>query len=76
MVKSKRSYVHKEFLYYLPCEGKNQYQTHEAAQVAADFHMLENMNIELEVYECTTCGYWHMTRVKDYNWRKDLPKRS
>lgn len=28
------------------------------------------MNIELEVYECATCGYWHMTSVKEYSGAK------
>lgn len=75
MAKSKRPQSHKEFTPLLPCEGKNRYSTQKEAQGAAEFHMLENMNIELEVYECATCGYWHMTSVKEYNWRKDIPKR-
>lgn len=64
MVKSRRPRQHKEYKFSLPCEGKNQYKTQKDAVDAADFHMLENMNIELDVYECDVCGYWHMTSVK------------
>lgn len=46
----------------LPCKGKKQFETKQEASEAADFHMLENMNIDLSVYQCDRCHYWHMTR--------------
>ncbi len=71
----RRSRTHKEYHYALPCEGKNQYTSQDEAQRAADFHMLENMNIELTVYECPVCRFWHMTTETPYNWRDEMPRR-
>lgn len=64
MPRSRRPNSHKEYTYFLPCEGKNQYETEIAARDAADFHMLENMNIDLDVYHCHVCRFWHMTNTK------------
>lgn len=75
MTKSRRPTSHKEYFYSLPCEGKNQYSSEKEAQGAADYHMLENMNVELEVYQCNVCSYWHMTRKDTSQWRKEMPKQ-
>ena len=75
MPKSRRPRGHKEYSPILPCEGKNRYKTEAEARDAADFHMLENMNVELAVYQCSICGYWHMTSQIETDWRKEMPKR-
>ena len=50
--------------FIVPCEGKKRFETEADAIDGADFHMLENMNIDLSVYQCHICHYWHMTRAK------------
>ncbi|UTX50995.1 hypothetical protein KI440_02195 [Candidatus Saccharibacteria bacterium TM7i] len=75
MPKSRRTRTHKEYAFHLPCEGKNRYDTEKEASDAADFHMLENMNIDLMVYQCAICGYWHMTSRAETNWRDEMPKQ-
>ena len=75
MSKTRRPRTHKEYTFNLPCEGKNHYNSEKEAQDAAEFHMLEDMNIHLAVYECNYCGYWHMTSHDDSNWRKEMPKQ-
>ena len=75
MAKSRRPHTHKEYAFHLPCEGKNQYKTEAEAQDAAEFHMLEDMTVELAIYKCTICGYWHMTSQQPVDWRKEMPKR-
>lgn len=47
----------------LPCDGKKCFASEKEALDAADFHMLENMNVELGVYQCAQCMYWHMTQL-------------
>jgi len=42
--------------------NKQRYQNSKLAQKAAEYQMLENMTIELSVYKCDLCGYWHLTR--------------
>ena len=74
MAKSRRPRSHKEYTPLLPCETKNQYKTEADACDAAEFHMLENMNIDLTVYQCTVCSYWHMTSRTASDWRKEMPK--
>jgi len=44
---------------------KKKYKNEKEAQDAADFQMLENMSLELSVYKCDVCKYWHLTRNVD-----------
>jgi len=45
---------------------KKRFKTEKEAQDAAEFQMLEHMSLELSVYKCESCKYWHLTRnVKD-----------
>lgn len=41
---------------------KRRYRNEKQAQKAAELQMLENMNINLSIYKCDLCGYWHLTR--------------
>ena len=75
MAKSRRPRLHKEYTPLLPCETKNRYKAEEDARDAAEFHMLEDMTIQLDVYQCTVCGYWHMTSRAEGDWRKEMPKQ-
>lgn len=75
MPKSRRPRAHKEYSFNLPCEGKNRYETEKDAQDGADFHMLEDMTLNLAVYHCPYCGHWHMTSHDDTGWRSEMPKQ-
>lgn len=44
---------------------KRRYKNEKDAQNAAEFQMLENMTLELSVYKCDLCIYWHLTRVEN-----------
>ena len=44
---------------------KKRYQNDRQAQDAAGLQMLENMNINLSIYKCDLCGYWHLTKCTD-----------
>lgn len=46
------------------CEQKRRFPTEAEAIDAADLRMLENMTVELDVYQCPTCSQWHLTRRK------------
>lgn len=41
---------------------KRRYRNEKEAQQAAEFQMLKDMNLELSVYQCNLCKYWHLTR--------------
>jgi len=41
---------------------KRKYRNEKEAQEAAEFQMLHDMNLELSVYKCDLCRYWHLTR--------------
>ncbi len=42
--------------------NKKRYQNARQAQDAAELQMLEDMNLNLSVYKCNLCQYWHLTR--------------
>lgn len=48
----------------LPCEGKKVYDTEAKALEAAEFGMLDQLGLELSVYQCHVCQKWHLTSVK------------
>lgn len=41
---------------------KRRYRNEKEAQQVAEFQMLKDMNLELLVYQCNLCKYWHLTR--------------
>ena len=43
------------------CESKRPFKTEQLALAAADFGMLQDMNISLDVYRCSVCNQWHLT---------------
>lgn len=47
------------------CSTKRRFKTEAEARDAAEFGMLRDMNIELDVYQCLTCQQWHLTRQKN-----------
>ena len=62
MPRHNKSLAHKPFSFYISCLNKQQYRNENEAQKAAEFHMLEHMGLELSVYKCDSCKYWHLTR--------------
>ena len=48
---------------------KKCFKNEKEAQSAAEFHMLEDMRLELSVYKCNMCKYWHLTRNIDNQQR-------
>lgn len=46
------------------CNKKN-YKNETEAQRMAELQMLENMSLELSVYKCNLCKYWHLTKSAD-----------
>ncbi len=48
-------------LYRRHCDTKRRFDSEKKAQDAAEFRMLENMTITIEVYQCQDCRGWHLT---------------
>lgn len=44
---------------------KRKYKNEKEALSAAEFQMLQDMNLELSVYKCDLCKFWHLTRNID-----------
>lgn len=44
------------------CQKKRHFKSEKEAIFAADFQMLQDMNLELSVYKCSDCNLWHLTR--------------
>ena len=44
---------------------KRKYRNEKEALKAAEFQMLQDMSLELSVYKCDLCKYWHLTRRTD-----------
>lgn len=65
MVKrTKKATDTKVYRFDLTCENKRFFKTEVEALEAADFRMLENMNVDIGVYQCPTCRYWHLTSIR------------
>lgn len=55
---------HRPFTFYTSCQVKNRYKNENEALKAAEFQMLQDMRLELSVYKCDVCRFWHLTRQK------------
>lgn len=44
---------------------KKSYKTEDEAKKTAEIQMLVNQGLELKVYKCDLCNYWHLTSVKN-----------
>ncbi len=55
---------HPRYSLKINCEDKKRYKTQDLAKKAAEFCMLDNMNLNLSVYKCSDCGYWHLTKKR------------
>ena len=53
---------HQLFTFHFSCQNKRRYKTENEALKAAEFQMLQDMNLELSVYKCNDCSFWHLTR--------------
>jgi rubrerythrin len=53
---------HQPFIFNGSCQNKRRYKTEQEARKMADLQILEKMNLELSVYKCDICGFWHLTR--------------
>lgn len=47
------------------CLSKRRFNNESQAIDAAEYQMLENMNLELRTYKCDFCHKWHLTRNSD-----------
>lgn len=47
---------------FYSCNSKRRYRSENEATRVADVQMLENMSLELEVYKCDSCRFWHLTK--------------
>lgn len=45
------------------CGTKRRYNDKISAEKSADILMLQDMNLELRVYQCSDCQKWHLTRL-------------
>ncbi|MDN5275799.1 MAG: hypothetical protein JWN33_448 [Candidatus Saccharibacteria bacterium] len=63
-MKRPKKITRQSHVFNLPCEKKTAYKTEADAVAAADHRMLENMSVDLEVYQCNVCNQWHLTRAK------------
>lgn len=53
---------HKPFVLHISCLDKRKYRSENEAKNIAEIQMLENMSLELSVYKCNECAFWHLTR--------------
>jgi hypothetical protein len=44
------------------CSDKRRFKNEAEAIKAAEFQMLTNMQLELRIYKCHQCQFWHLTR--------------
>lgn len=45
------------------CDTKRKYRNENEAEKVAEVQMLINQNLELGVYKCQYCSYWHLTNI-------------
>lgn len=45
------------------CQSKVWYKTEAEAKDAAELRMLDNMSVQLDIYQCNICRNWHLTRL-------------
>ncbi len=65
MPRKNRSIKHQPYSANLPSCGKRRFNNANDAQAAAEFQMLQDMNLELAIYQCDSCRHWHLTRNTD-----------
>jgi hypothetical protein len=44
------------------CDQKKRYRNQDDAQKAAELSELRDLSLELTVYQCPYCRFWHLTR--------------
>lgn len=49
---------------FFNCNSKRKYRSENEATRVAEIQMLADMNLELSVYKCDSCRFWHLTRNK------------
>jgi len=64
MPRRNKSQKNNPFISYESCHNKRRYINEKDAQKIAELQMLENMSLELSVYKCDACKFWHLTRTK------------
>ena len=55
---------HVPFTAIQSCQTKRQFKNEPDATKAAELQMLMHLDLELSVYLCDQCKYWHLTRQK------------
>ena len=58
---------HQPFVLHKSCNTKRCYPNRIEAQKIAELQMLENISLELSVYKCDECRFWHLTRNSSIN---------
>jgi len=51
-------------VYQRNCDSKRRYKNEQEARQTADYQMLLNQDLELSVYKCDMCNFWHLTSNK------------
>ena len=67
MPRRNKTQSNKPFSFYISCLSKKRYKSEKEALNVAEIQMLQNIGLELSVYKCDTCKYWHLTRQKNIN---------
>jgi rubrerythrin len=55
---------HPKTTFSILCVSKKRHKSENEALKTAEIQMLQNSGLELSVYKCDTCGFWHLTRSK------------
>ncbi len=63
MPRRNKSVKNQQFVFFETCRTKRRYNNEKEAQKIAEIQMLENMSLELAVYKCNECKFWHLTRT-------------